>query len=147
MDGSITLPPSEVTPPAAIVESGSSGFGILGFAILSAIQIIPSVIVFIVTFVTITFPTWIFTLLSLSMTVTVNFSTMAGIGFAVLSTLSYLIRYRYHTYGRAPADTVRTGPEVEVPDPLSSEAKPGLSNYLDEFLSAIKVFGYLERYV
>jgi len=31
------------------------------------------------------------------------------------------------------------------PDTQESDSKPGLSNYLDEFLSAIKVFGYLER--
>lgn len=31
------------------------------------------------------------------------------------------------------------------PDTQDGDSKPGLANYLDEFLSAIKVFGYLER--
>ena len=31
------------------------------------------------------------------------------------------------------------------PDTQEGDSKPGLSNYLDEFFSAIKVFGYLER--
>jgi lysophospholipid hydrolase len=88
----------------------------------------------------------IYTLLSVSLTVTISFTTLAASGLACLSILSYLIRYRYHTYGRAPAEAIRTAPEVEVPDPLASNQAPGLSNYLDEFLSAIKVFGYLERY-
>jgi lysophospholipid hydrolase len=131
----------------ANMESTTSTFGLLGYAILSAIQIIPGVIMFLITFVTITVPTWIYTLLSWSLTVTVSFTTLAIFGLAILSILSYLIRYRSSSYGRTTTDTVRPGPEVEVPDPSSAEAKPGLSNYLDEFLSAIKVFGYLERCV
>ncbi|KAK8192489.1 phosphatidylcholine and lysophosphatidylcholine phospholipase [Zalaria obscura] len=49
-------------------------------------------------------------------------------------------------YSRLPPEPQRKEPQVEVfPDTQESYTKPGLANYLDEFLSAIKVFGYLER--
>jgi len=114
--------------------------------VLSILRIIPSILFFVIALVTITLPTWIYRLLSISLTVTVNFSTLAFIVVACVSTVSYLIRYRYHTYARLPAEPPRKEPDVEVfPDPQGGDSKPGLSNYLDEFLSAIKVFGYLER--
>jgi lysophospholipid hydrolase len=65
----------------------------------------------------------------------------------IVSTISYFVRYRYMTmYARLPPEPQREEPQVEVfPDSAESDSKRGLSNYLDEFLSAIKVFGYLER--
>lgn len=49
-------------------------------------------------------------------------------------------------YTRLPSEPQREEPQVEVfPDTHEGDSKRGLSNYLDEFLSAIKVFGYLER--
>ena len=49
-------------------------------------------------------------------------------------------------YARLPPEPQREEPQVEVfPDTQEGDSKRGLSNYLDEFLSAIKVFGYLER--
>lgn len=49
-------------------------------------------------------------------------------------------------YTRLPPESQRDEPQVEVfPDTQEDDSKRGLSNYLDEFLSAIKVFGYLER--
>jgi len=106
---------------------------------------VPRVLYFLVAFFTITVPTWLYTLLSVSLTVTVNFSTLAIALLAILSTVSYLIRYRYHSYARGVPEPPRKEPEVELPDLSSGDSKPGLSNYLDEFLSAIKVFGYLDR--
>lgn len=62
----------------------------------------------------------------------------------VVSTISYLVRYRLYT--RLPPEPQREDPQVEVfPDPQEGDSKRGLANYFDEFLSAIKVFGYLER--
>lgn len=65
----------------------------------------------------------------------------------IVSTISYFVRYRYMTmYARLPPEPQREEPQVEVfPDSAETDSKRGLSNYLDEFLSAIKVFGYLER--
>ena len=51
-------------------------------------------------------------------------------------------------YARLPSQPQRKEPQIEIfPDPQERGSKPGLANYLDEFLSAIKVFGYLERSV
>jgi lysophospholipid hydrolase len=109
---------------------------------------VPGALLWIIALATITIPTWIYTILSYSLTVTVNFSTIAFIMVAFVSTISYLIRYRFHTYARLPAEPPRKEPEVEIfPDPQNGPSKPGLSNYLDEFMSAIKVFGYLDRHV
>jgi lysophospholipid hydrolase len=127
---------------------GTTTFGLLGWVILSAVKIVPGTLIWIIALATITIPTWIYTILSYSLTVTVNFSTIAFIVVAFVSTISYFIRYRYHTYARLPAEPPRKEPEVEIfPDPQAGETKPGLSNYLDEFMSAIKIFGYLDRHV
>lgn len=49
-------------------------------------------------------------------------------------------------YTRLPPEPQRKEPQVDLyPDTQEEGAKSGFSNYLDEFLSAIKVFGYLER--
>jgi lysophospholipid hydrolase len=66
---------------------------------------------------------------------------------AIVSTVSWFVRYRYlNMYSRLPPEPQRKEPQVELfPDTQEEDAKSGLSNYLDEFLSAIKVFGYLER--
>jgi lysophospholipid hydrolase len=143
ISGSATA--SALSPAATVIQQQSSStLALLGWVMLSAFNAIPKVLYFVIIFITITAPTWMYTLLSVSLTVTVNFSTLAIIGLAVLSTGSYILRYRYHTYGRTPPEIGGKEPGIEVPDP-QADAKPGLSNYLDEFLSAIKVFGYLER--
>src|SRR5438046_3732141 len=66
---------------------------------------------------------------------------------AVLSMVSWFIRYRFmNMYTRLPPEPQRKEPQIDLfPDTQDDDSKPGLANYLDEFLSAIKVFGYLER--
>ena len=66
---------------------------------------------------------------------------------AFASTISWIVRYRYlNMYARLPPEPQRKEPQIDLfPDTHEGDSKPGLSNYLDEFLSAIKVFGYLER--
>lgn len=61
--------------------------------------------------------------------------------------MSWAVRYRLlYNYNRLPHEPQRKEPEIDLfPDSQEGDSKPGLSNYLDEFLSAIKVFGYLER--
>lgn len=49
-------------------------------------------------------------------------------------------------YSRLPPEPQRKEPEIDLfPDTHEEGTKSGLSSYLDEFLSAIKIFGYLER--
>lgn len=65
----------------------------------------------------------------------------------IFSGFTWLIRYRYlNMYARLPPEPQRKEPEVDLfPDTHEAGIKSGLSSYLDEFLSAIKIFGYLER--
>jgi lysophospholipid hydrolase len=49
-------------------------------------------------------------------------------------------------YARLPPEPQRKELQIDLPpDTQEGDSKPGLANYLDEFLSAIKIFGYLER--
>lgn len=68
---------------------------------------------------------------------------------AVVSAVSWVVRYRIlNMYSRLPPEPQRKEPEIDLfPDTHDEGAKLGLSSYLDEFLSAIKIFGYLERSV
>ncbi|KAF2872086.1 lysophospholipase NTE1 [Massariosphaeria phaeospora] len=129
------------------VDSAPSSFGMLGRALLAILKVIPGFLYWIITFTTITLPTWLFTLFSMSLTFTMNFTTLMLIAIFIVSTISYLVRYRFMTmYTRLPPEPQREDPQVEVfPDTQEGDSKRGLSNYLDEFLSAIKVFGFLER--
>ena len=115
--------------------------------LIATLTILPSVLYWIITFTTITLPTWMFTLLSTSLTLTVNMTTLLLILVFFVSTISWIVRYRFmNMYSRLPPEPQRKEPQVEVfPETQETDSKPGLANYLDEFLSAIKVFGYLER--
>jgi predicted acylesterase/phospholipase RssA/CRP-like cAMP-binding protein len=66
---------------------------------------------------------------------------------AAVSTVSWFVRYRFlNMYTRLPPEPQRKEPQLDLyPDSQEGDSKPGLANYLDEFLEAIKVFGYLER--
>jgi lysophospholipid hydrolase len=135
-----SLLPSQQTQP-------SSPLGLIGWILLSLVRVLPSLVYWIIKFTTITLPSWIFSLLSLSLTFTLNFTTLAIIVVTCGSTVVWFVRYRYlNTYSRLPPEPRRSQLQVEVfPEIEAGGSKPGLSNYLDEFLSAIKVFGYLER--
>lgn len=66
---------------------------------------------------------------------------------AIASTVSWVVRYRFlNMYARLPPEPQRKEPQIDLfSDTQEGDSKPGLANYLDEFLEAIKVFGYLER--
>lgn len=64
-----------------------------------------------------------------------------------LLALSYFIRFRYlNTYTQlnepplVKADVQELHPDVNTP-----EQAPAFHNYLDEFLQAVRVFGFLEK--
>ncbi|KAF1842002.1 lysophospholipase NTE1 [Cucurbitaria berberidis CBS 394.84] len=136
------LPPS-VTAMKAVETTPSSSFGLIGRVVLSILGVLPTILYWL----TYSLPAWLFTLFSMSLTFTMNFTTLMLVALLILSTISYFVRYRYMTmYARLPPEPQREEPQVEVfPDSAEGDSKRGLSNYLDEFLSAIKVFGYLER--
>lgn len=66
---------------------------------------------------------------------------------AFVSAISWFVRYRFlNMYSRLPPEPQRKEPQIDLyPDTQEEGSKSGFSNYLDEFLSAIKIFGYLER--
>ncbi|OAA68834.1 Patatin-like serine hydrolase [Cordyceps fumosorosea ARSEF 2679] len=132
----------EVTPKA-----GFGWFGILGWIILTAINLVSMALYWAIRIVTITIPSLLYTLLSASWTVTMNATTLIFIMVAIASAVSWVVRYRIlNMYSRLPPEPQRKEPDIDLfPDTHEEGMKSGLSNYLDEFLSAIKIFGYLER--
>lgn len=58
----------------AHAQTGTSpGFG---YALLSVLSFLPGALLWLITFTTITLPTWLFTLFSMSLTFTMNFTTL-----------------------------------------------------------------------
>ncbi|RMZ84128.1 hypothetical protein DV738_g687, partial [Chaetothyriales sp. CBS 135597] len=137
--------------PPAIIDHNPIVLILTGLLSLatSLITGLASLLFRLVAFATLTLPTWLFTLFSMSLTFTMNFTTILLIILAFMSAAVWLIRYRFlNVYARLPQDPPRQQPHIELfPDSQDGDSKPGLSNYLDEFFSAIKVFGYLERHV
>ncbi|ROT41777.1 patatin-like phospholipase [Sodiomyces alkalinus F11] len=152
---SVTANGSEMSIPSALgpahdaaSDSGTSSWlGLLVWFIITLIQFASSCLYFIIRLSTITVPTFIFSLLSTSWTVTMNATTLMVIMAAVASVATWIVRYRIlNMYSRLPPEPQRKEPDIDLfPDSHEEGVKPGLSNYLDEFLSAIKIFGYLER--
>ncbi|KAI9703513.1 MAG: phosphatidylcholine and lysophosphatidylcholine phospholipase [Bogoriella megaspora] len=138
---------STTTAAVQKLTEGRTWFGALAQLILAILRFIPIALYWIIGFVTITLPTWLFTVLSMSMTFTMNMTTLLLIVVAFASTVSWIVRYRFlDMYSHLPPEPQRKEPQIDVfPETQEGDSKPGLSNYLDEFLSAIKVFGYLER--
>ncbi|CAF9925530.1 MAG: phosphatidylcholine and lysophosphatidylcholine phospholipase [Gomphillus americanus] len=131
---------------ARIDKKGS----ILSFLLYGLFRSILSLLYWLITFATITLPTWIFKLGSQSWTLTLNFTTILIIFVIFGSAVSWVVRYRYlNMYARLPPEPQRKDPSIDfVADSRDDgNSLPGMNNYLDEFLSAIKVFGYLERHV
>lgn len=64
---------------------------------------------------------------------------------AFASLVSWVVRYRFlNMYARLPPEPQRKESNIDLFPDTHGDTKPGLANYLDEFLSAIKVFGYRE---
>ncbi|KAF9024101.1 patatin-domain-containing protein [Hymenopellis radicata] len=100
-----------------------------------------------VAFVTISVPRFIYAILSYSMTLTLNFWSFAILFGVSAVALNYWIRFRYlndYTQLKEPPlvkpDATELHPDVNTPDP-----PPTFHNYLDEFLQAVRVFGFLEK--
>ncbi|KAK6543405.1 phosphatidylcholine and lysophosphatidylcholine phospholipase [Orbilia ellipsospora] len=111
-------------------------------------QILPWLTYWILSFTTYTVPALLFTLASTSFSITMNFTTLLAIALLFATLISYVVRYRYlNMYAHLPPEPPRKEPQIDLftDEPEADDAKPGISSYLDEFLSAIKVFGYLER--
>ncbi|KAK8028923.1 lysophospholipase NTE1 [Apiospora marii] len=129
-------------------ENGSfSWLGLIGRIILFIIHVLSTILYWSLKLTTISFPTLLFQLFSTSLTVTMNATTLLLIMALMVSGVTWVVRYRYlNMYSRLPHEPQRKEPDLDLPpDSHDEDSKPGLTNYLDEFLSAIKIFGYLER--
>jgi lysophospholipid hydrolase len=128
-------------------SSSSSWLGLFGRVILFIIQALSTLLYWSLKLTTISVPTLLFQLFSTNLTVTMNATTLALILAVMASAVTWIVRYRYlNMYSRLPPEPQRKEPELDLPPESHEEGdKPGLTNYLDEFLSAIKIFGYLDR--
>lgn len=94
----------------------------------------------------ITLPGWILKLLSTNFSITLSFSSLlilfSLVSFALFSVLRYRVLTSYSRFVEEP----RTVPKI---DPFLGDReqtnRKRFGSYLDEFLTAIKIFGYLER--
>ncbi|KAI1425421.1 patatin-like phospholipase [Xylaria sp. FL1777] len=128
-------------------EGTSSWLGFMAKLLLFILHILSTILYWSLKLTTISVPTLLFTFFSTSLTVTMNATTLALILFLMFSGVTWVVRYRYlNMYSRLPPEPQRKEPEL---DPFAGTreegVKAGLSNYVDEFLDAIKIFGYLER--
>ncbi|KAJ4300407.1 phosphatidylcholine and lysophosphatidylcholine phospholipase [Collariella sp. IMI 366227] len=131
----------------ANAHGSSSWLGFFARLVLWVLQLASTVIYYALKLATISVPTLLYALFSTSWTVTMNATTLMLIVAALIAAVSWVVRYRYlNMYSRLPPEPQRKEPDVDLfPDTHDEGIKPGLSNYFDEFLSAIRIFGYLER--
>ncbi|KAI0068052.1 patatin-domain-containing protein [Artomyces pyxidatus] len=100
-----------------------------------------------IAFATITIPRLIYSVLSYSMTLTLNFWSFAFLFVLSAVALNYWIRFRYlNTYAQLKEPPLMKPDAQELhPDVNTTEVPPAFHNYLDEFLQAVRVFGFLEK--
>ena len=104
---SLTSLASHTTSTTAPNAPGPAGVqstaGMLGGLLFGIFTIVPSLLYWIVSFITITLPTWIFSFLSRSFTLTLNMTTLLILLLAFASTVSWFVRYRFlNMYSRLP---------------------------------------------
>ncbi|POR39079.1 Lysophospholipase NTE1 [Tolypocladium paradoxum] len=131
----------------AAAQNAAGWFGFIGWLLLATINLISTILYWVIRTATINVPLILYTLFSTSWTVTMNATTLMFIMAGIVSAVSWVVRYRIlNMYSRLPPEPQRKEPEIDLfPDTHEEGTKSGLSSYLDEFLSAIKIFGYLER--
>ncbi|KAF9647474.1 hydrolase [Thelephora ganbajun] len=100
-----------------------------------------------IAFVTISIPRLIYSILSYSMTLTLNFWSFAIMFVLAAVAFNYWLRFRYlNAYSEfqepplVKSDAQELHPDVNSPDPPTT-----FHNYLDDFLQAVRVFGFLEK--
>ncbi|KAK4055464.1 phosphatidylcholine and lysophosphatidylcholine phospholipase [Microbotryomycetes sp. JL201] len=140
-----------VNPTAAptITEDVYAAISLWTRLSLWSIHKIAALTAWIVGLVTLTLPRWAFIVLSWGATVTLqlNFTKVAITLFIATTILSYAWKVKYlnrYTTLKEPPLLKDEGFDLH-PDIATDRETSGFHNYLDEFLSAIKVFGYLEK--
>ncbi|ODV67179.1 hypothetical protein HYPBUDRAFT_153073 [Hyphopichia burtonii NRRL Y-1933] len=142
---SASLSPSLILPPA---RDSSSSISIVTATLWFWLWIFFKVMNYVVVIV----PTIILNLLSINYQVTLSLSLIL-VTLSIMLGISFIIvRYRYLTgYSKdtQPGIKSKKHKDIDIVNDMTNKKHRGenksTSNYLDEFLSAIKVFGYLER--
>ncbi|KAK7465552.1 phosphatidylcholine and lysophosphatidylcholine phospholipase [Stygiomarasmius scandens] len=99
-----------------------------------------------VAFVTITVPRLIYSVLSYSLTLTLNFWSFAIIFILSAVVLNYWIRFRYlNDYTQLKEPPLVKPDATELHPDVNTDPAPTFHNYLDDFLQAVRVFGFLEK--
>ncbi|KID90799.1 Lysophospholipase like protein [Metarhizium guizhouense ARSEF 977] len=131
----------------AAAHEPTGWLGFFGWLLYVVFNLTSTVLYWVVRLATISIPRLLYALFSSSWTVTMNATTLMFILVGVVSAVSWVVRYRIlNMYSRLPPEPQRKEPEIDLfPDSHEEGNKGGLASYLDEFLSAIKIFGYLER--
>ncbi|KAK7063789.1 lysophospholipase NTE1 [Favolaschia claudopus] len=97
-------------------------------------------------FATITVPRNFFSILSYSMTLTLNFWSFAMIGVLAAIVLNYWIRFRYlNDYMQLKEPPLVKPDANELHPDVNTDPPATFHNYLDDFLQAVRVFGFLEK--
>ncbi|PFH52298.1 hypothetical protein AMATHDRAFT_57351 [Amanita thiersii Skay4041] len=95
---------------------------------------------------TITIPKCIYAILSYSMTLTLNFWNFVVIFVLSAIALNYWIRFRYlNDYTQLKEPPLVKPDATELHPDVNTDPPPSFHNYLDDFLQAVRVFGFLEK--
>ncbi|KAF8624239.1 hypothetical protein AX15_005999 [Amanita polypyramis BW_CC] len=96
--------------------------------------------------VTITIPRYIYAILSYSITLTLDFWNFVVIFILSIVVLNYWIRFRYlNDYTQLKEPPLIKPDATELHPDVNTEPPPNFHNYLDDFLQAVRVFGFLEK--
>ncbi|KAG8862931.1 phosphatidylcholine and lysophosphatidylcholine phospholipase [Tulasnella sp. 330] len=127
-------------PPHPLVSLVTACFSVI-FWVLSWIKTT-------VAFITITIPVWIYAILSYTLTLRLNFVTLVTLFGLSLSAAYLYYRYKYLTIYADLKELPLGKPDIKElhPDAQGSEDQPTtFHGYLDEFLAAVRIFGFLEK--
>ncbi|ODO05143.1 lysophospholipase NTE1 [Cryptococcus wingfieldii CBS 7118] len=145
---------SKVPPPP---DSNGNPLIALAVAVIYAILYVLQGIRYAVGLVTIRVPSLIVRMLQYSLTISLGFPHFLGLFGVVMLVLFFLIRYRYLTRYTQLKEPALPPPSPTLADRLlpmdaaalgltdSRASASSFHNYLDDFLSAIRIFGYLEK--
>ncbi|KAJ7492149.1 hypothetical protein FB451DRAFT_1336165 [Mycena latifolia] len=97
-----------------------------------------------IAFATITIPRYIYAILSYSMTLTLNFWSFAIMFVLSAVALNYWIRFRYlNDYTQLKEPPLLKPDANELHPDVNTDPPPTFHNYLDDFLQAVRVFGFV----
>ncbi|KAF6754273.1 hydrolase [Ephemerocybe angulata] len=100
-----------------------------------------------VAFATITIPRWLYAIVSYSMTLTLGFWNFVALFVLSAVGLNYLIKFRYLNDYMKLSEPPLEKPDMNElhPDVNTNPTPASFHNYLDDFLQAVRVFGFLEK--